>query len=166
MPDDELKDVMIPTALSPLDNDVDFGGDNATMDEVLELHNKIEGFARAIRHIRSKMNARMVEWIQANSDIEVGTVRYYVGGTKKYKAKDDTLVMEALYTLFEGDQASVMACMSANPWKPGQIRKLLEAATDVQLDWDFDGLFDTVEQLDLKTGKPKRGLQKADSKFL
>lgn len=156
----------IPQTLIAVSEQVDEISPNAPMEDVLGLHMHLELFAKALRYVKKQMEARMIQWINANGDIECGTVRYYVGPDKKVKPIDNPKILETLYMVLEGDEAAVCQCMSSSPWKYGGIRKLLEGC-EGQIDAPpFDDLFATIEEDDLKTGKPKKKLQQADQRFL
>ncbi len=158
--DDKALEVFIPMCLDWTNQELETIDVKSTLDRVMSIHERLEVLNKAMCFMRQELERRMIDWINANGDIVVGTVRYYVGKKKTTKAKDNSTVLDMLYTALAGDESMVCKCMSANPWKHGTIRGILD---DDKL---FDMLFETTEQMDLKTGKPKRGLQRVDSKYL
>lgn len=132
---------------------------DATQDEVLDVLGRIAAAKDAIRELGSMAEEAAIQWIEANGDIEVGDVRYYVGTNRTTKCTDTRATMEAALNATGGDIDAMCELLSSGAWKPGACRKTLSPD-------DFDMLFTTSETLDLKTGKPKRGLQRVDQRFI
>lgn len=149
----------IPQALVPFHDQLGALTPISTVEDVLEIYMAAEMHAKAMRWLKQQVEKLMIDHINANGDIEVGPVRYYVGNTKKVKAIDNSQVLNALYEKLAGDEEQVCLCMSSNPWKPGGIKKLLDDEKK------FDELFTTTTVDDLKTGKPKKGLKRIDSRY-
>ena len=103
----------------------------------------------------------VMAWMKANgiTDLEVSEdIRYYVGTVKRTKILDLRATAEAILDATGGDLDAFCEALSANAIKPGHAKKLLGKA--------WGDHFDVTEELDLKTGKPKKALKLADKRYL
>lgn len=130
-----------------------------TPDDALALGMRIDGWIARMRELKAAWEECMIALIRQHGEIVNGDLRYYIGTDKTTKATDQQKVLETLMDKLGGDIELVCSCLSANAWKPGACRKLLPPES-------FDALFVTTEKPDLLTGKPKRGLQKVDQRFI
>lgn len=122
-----------------------------------------EAAAEVVRRVKSAL----VQWIEANRDIEVGDVRYYVGVEKKTKPLIPPPAMfRRLAELLGGDEEATLACLASAAFKHGEVKGRLAESLGEQADAIYAELFETIEELELKTGKPKKSLQSVNKKFL
>lgn len=120
-------------------------------DEVMELHTNVCGMLARIKQIKKDVEQGMIAWMEANgTDLVIGDHRYYIGHNKKYKAKDQRAAIERLLDACGGDLEMFSGLLASGAIKPG--------AAKVALEGDFDKHFDTITELDLKTGKPRKVL--------
>ena len=131
----------------------------ATADDMLELITQAEAAVQFAREAKRLAEDACIAWINVHGqDLSYGDVRYYVGTESKSQAKSHEDVITAIAMLAEGDLAGVAECLSSDAWKVGSTRAKLG-------DEQFATLFETTKKLDLKTGKPVRGLQKVNKAF-
>lgn len=124
--------------------------------------NKLQRLKELVREIERDMTARLIEWIQANGDLEIGELRYYVGTEKKTRCNDVRGTLAALLELFAGDLDRVAECLGSSAWKHGAIKKALEEIGQAA---KFPELFTVTEETDLKTGQPAKKLMTVNPKF-
>jgi len=132
--------------------------DESSAAQVCEAIDRIDAVKRRIKEIEVTFKDALIEWINLNGDIEIGTKRYYVGTTKKVKPRDMIRLCEAAITAAEGDFETFADSLSANAFKPGACKKLLGD----QWGQHFE---ETIDE-DIKTGKPKKTVQVIDERFV
>ena len=84
-------------------------------------------------------------------NVQTDTARYSVGTVKDTKCRDVRATLEALFEATGGDWEAVARCLSSSAWKHGAAREPLGEK--------WDECFEVVERMDLKEGKPKKGVQ-------
>lgn len=131
----------------------------ATREEILQAMDFIALLKEATKLLASRMEQASIEWISQNGEITNGDLRYYIGSNREYRCNNPTDALDKLLNAAGGDLSMVAGCLSAAAWKPGATRTALGEEA-------FKELFESRTTLDLKTGKPKLGLKKIDTKFL
>lgn len=131
--------------------------DESDAEQVCEAIDRIDQAKRTMKEIDAALKESLIDWINRNGDITIGTKRYYVGTSKKTKPIDIERLCEAAITAAQGDFAAFAEALSANAFKPGACKQLLGGQ------WD-DHFTVEVDQ-DVKTGKPKKSMQMIDEKF-
>lgn len=134
-------------------------GEQTPVETLLQAGDQIARLGEFHRQVKQMWEAKMVEHINRHGPVEVGDVRYYVGTVKKTKCLDVPGTVEALLSRVEGDFGRFCEHLSTGAVKYGAARETL--APD-----DFDRLFVTEVEQDLKEGKPVKRLQKADQRFI
>jgi hypothetical protein len=128
----------------------------ATREEVIEALNVRAAMKARMREIDAAFEEAVIAWITEHGEIECGDVRWYVGTEKTTRCIDQG---ELLRTLLETRGVdAVGACLASGAFKPGAAREVLGE--------HWNDHFTVTEKPDLKTGKPKRGLQSVDMRFL
>lgn len=155
----QLTTVSINDAINSLIDEVSSLSPEAPVEQVLTVRERIDAATQRLREVKGMIDDAMLQWINANGEIEHGTIRYYVGKTTTKKCRDNAKTIEAAYEAVEGDADRFAELLSSNAFKPGACSKVF---TDEQ----FDECFEVVEQQDVKTGKPKKSVHKVDSRFL
>ncbi len=135
----------------------------ATAEQILAVLDQVAIAQRQAREFKRLAEEAVIEWIDKHGELTVGDIRYYVGTTKTVKAVDNANIGDALLEVTGGDVDRLNECLTSNPWKHGQVRKVLEQFGAESM---FDDLFTTETRKDLKTGKPTRSLKRADERFL
>lgn len=130
-----------------------------TPDQVAAVLVRADGYIRRALDLKKQLEAALLEYVQERGPIEIGTVRYYAGTKKTTKCKDVASCLESLLTACGGDLGLVAQALAAQPVKHGAASKILGDA-------DYVRLFETVEEPDLKDGKPLKKLQRTDTRFL
>ena len=130
----------------------------AEADQVCKAIDKIDAYKRAIKDIDATFKEALIDWINRNGEVTLGTKRYYVGTTKKTKPRDLQRLTEAAITACQGDFAAFCEALSSNAYKPGKCREILGD------DWG-DHFYEEVVQ-DVKTGKPKKDVKVIDERFV
>lgn len=156
---DQLTAVSINDAINSLIAEVSALSPDAPVEQLLTVRDRIDAAMQRLREVKQMGDEAAIAWINANGDIEVGTVRYYVGVTKTKKCKDTAATVEAAYEAVEGDAGRFAELLSSNAFKPGACAKVMSEEV-------FAEHFEVIEQQDLKTGKPKKSVHKVDSRFL
>lgn len=127
----------------------------ATADDVLTCLGVVDRLKQITRDLTEQSEKAVIDWIGQNGELTCGDVRYYVATNKSTKCTDKERAVTAILSASGGDIAALARCMSSDSLKPGACRELLPPD-------EFDGLFETREVPDLKTGKPRVRLQKFD----
>jgi rubrerythrin len=115
----------------------------------------MDDMKRRVRELDAMLEGLLIEWIDANGDIEIGGVRYYVGKASRVKCRDVKATLDRLLTEFGGDLDRVSICLSSSAWKHGQVRR--EAGEQT-----YEQLFETTVAPELATGKPRREIKKSN----
>jgi ABC-type glycerol-3-phosphate transport system substrate-binding protein len=131
----------------------------ATSEQVLAAMDFVVTLAFVTNELKKRMEEAAIKWIQANGDLVDGDIRYYVGPNKSTKCLDLPGTLRALLEVSGGDLDAVVEVLSSGAFKPAKAKEVLGERAD--------GLFETKETTDLKTGKatgPR--LQKSDPRFI
>lgn len=131
----------------------------ASKDDVLTTIELVARMKQLTRELADKAETAAIAWIEQNGDITTGLVRYYAGTNKAVKCKDHDATLQAVLTATGGDVSAVARCLASSAWKHGACREVLPAD-------EYEGLFETVETKDLKTGTARQRLQKFDGTHL
>ncbi len=150
---------MSDDGLFEIQTSIDAITDKADAQIILDLINKVDWIGSRSRELKKELEPKLIAWIEANGDIEVGTVRYYIGNNKKDKCNDLPLTVQALFTACGGDFETFCSVLSANAIKAGAAKKLIGEDK-------FAKLFDTIIEKDIKTGKPVKMVHRVDSRFV
>lgn len=113
---------------------------------VLELYERVAGAKQQIREIDAALKCGMIEWINANGQIQHGTKRFYVGNKRTTKTKGKAAAIMAILDSTGGDLDALASLLVAEPIKPGAAKKQLGDEL-----WDVH--FEVLDVPDLKTGK-------------
>lgn len=132
----------------------------APVEVLADAIGKVDAAKRFLREVDADLTARLLEHVQANGPVTVGTVRYYAGTEKVTKVRDARQAMHLLLEATGGDVDTLAELQAANAWKPGACRTVLGDR--------WGEVFEVTEKTVLKDGKPVRavGLQRADERFL
>lgn len=95
------------------------------LDKVKEIMDVIDGAFRAMKEIKAKKDAALLEWIQANGEFEFGGNKYYVGRKKTVKCYDLSGCVESILSAAEGDWDEFVKSLSANAIKQAAAKTLL-----------------------------------------
>lgn len=133
-------------------------GTSAPAEAVAELLNTIQVLKREIRRVDDLFENIFIEWIQANGDLQIGDVRYYVGTPKDTKCINVPATLAALLEATGGDFDRVCGCLSSNAIKHGAAKKVLPED-------EFSKLFSVTEKVTLEEGKPKKSLLTKNDRY-
>lgn len=134
--------------------------DHATEDDALSALTFIARLKELTKQLNQQVEDGVIAFIQAHGDIEMGTVRWYVGPNKSTKCVNVKGAVEALMNATGGDFDAFCECLASGALKHGACSKVLSPET-------YNSLFETKEVTDLKTGVAKGAkLQKIDKRFL
>lgn len=149
------------TSLDGLQVAVSLVAVNSPVEQVMDLREKLAFMAGQIKALQQSMDARLMEWIEANGAITIGTRKIYVGTKKDTKCKDLKPALVALLEASGGDWEAFAECLSSNAIKYGAAKTVL--GEDV---WAQH--FEVVTKTELKEGeeKPVKQLVDFDEKFL
>lgn len=111
-----------------------------------------------VRVLNDSLKAKIIEWIEKNGEVTCGDTRFYVGTEKNTRCCDYKNTMIALLNATEGDLDRVVQCLASGAFKPGATGLVLDDGT-------YRTLFHTEDVKDLKTGKPRKTIVKADPRF-
>lgn len=130
----------------------------ASKDLAADMLGKVDALKQRTRELATRAEEIACGVIQLHGDIVIGDVRYYVGTEKTVKCANKAGTLESLLDATGGDFEAVCGMLSSDPFKYGAVRTAIGEER-------FDTLFKTETRIDLKTGKPLRGLQKFDGRF-
>lgn len=128
------------------------------VERVSVLLDRVKAAKDLIRQIEQYLTEKMIEYIDANGEITIGDVRYYVGPKKITKCIDVPGAVAALLIASEGDFGKLCEFFTSQPLKYGACKEPLGD--------QWDQFFRVEEVQDLKEGKPKKALQSVNTKFL
>lgn len=134
-------------------------GTSAPAEAVADVLNRVQVLTREIKRVKDLWEQIAIEWIQANGDLQIGDMRYYVGHPKTTKCNDIPATVEALMQATGGDFRAFCECLSAGAIKHGAAKKVLAES-------DFARLFSVTEQTSLEEGKPTKKLCSVNERFL
>jgi len=120
--------------------------------QVLRLRNILKDLVKVFD---ADLDKSLFEWLQANGELEVGEIRYYVGNEKKTKCKDRQATLEALLESTDGDVSGLTDALVKEPFKQGSVRGIVGHNRHAEL-------FETEKVEDTKTGKPKKSVKSID----
>jgi hypothetical protein len=129
----------------------------ATAEQIVTALDLVDMLKEAVDALGEQAEAAAIRYINANGDIEVGTVRYYVGTTRTTKVVDAAATCAELLDRVGGDFKEFTATLVAQPFKPNAARTVLGDS--------YNRFFHTKTVDDLMTGKPKRSLKRSDTRF-
>ena len=144
--------------LAALRKDVLAIHDEVDAGQVCQAIDKIDAYKRAIKEIDATFKQALIEWINRNGEVTLGTKRYYVGTTTKTTARDLERLTEAAITACQGDFGRFCEALSSNAYKPGKCREILGD------DWGIHFYEEVVK--DVKSGKPKKDVKMIDERFV
>lgn len=127
-------------------------------DDIAATLEKLAAYLERGKELKELLESRLKEIIEETGhDIEVGTVRYYVGDKRTTKCRD---AGEAVRSLLETLGAEGLApLLASQPLRYGACKQVLPAD-------EYDRLFEVVVERELKEGKPLKRLQKIDTRFI
>lgn len=130
-------------------------------EEVALLHGMIEELKRAAGEWLKSAKEAVLEYIEENGEFEVGGQEYSGKRNRTVKCVDTQGTIGHILDHSNGDESTLANMLGANPFKQGSVRSLIG-------DEDHSNCFETKwdKTLCVKTGKPKKHLQVADTKFL
>lgn len=131
-------------------------------EEVLDLREILAFMAGQMKELRERLDEKLIDWIDANGAIQVGSRRIYVGTKKDTKCRALKPALQALMESSGGDWEQFCACLSSNAIKYGAAKTVM--TPDV---WATH--FEVVEKTELKEDgkeKPIRQIVDLDETFL
>lgn len=137
---------------------------NATVEQCATIINMVDSAMSRAKDLKHDLELVLIEWIKANGDLTIGPVRYYLGSKKTYKLNSAEETLGDLLSLTGGKVDRIAALMSASPFKPAATRDALAEMGEPDL---FYQLFETIEETELREGKPVKvkKLQRVDTRF-
>lgn len=133
----------------------------ASVEEALDLWNRVERAKSLLREVSRDMEAQFLAWLQTQpgQSVECGDLRYYVGSKKTVKCIDTIAALNAVVDAAGMDPDAIGGCLAAQPFRFGATKKLIGEAV-------YAALFDETVEPDLMTGKPRRVVKVVDQRFL
>lgn len=135
---------------------------------IADVRSRLESYMKTGKELLEKLDDQMIRWISTNNrpiewsvDAAGNVRRFWIGESKSTKCKDPAAVLNVLLENFSVDD--VIACLAANAWKHGAIKKLLQGQGKGDL---YDGLFEVVTRQKLEGDEPKPQLQQMNTQFL
>lgn len=119
--------------------------DALPLEEVLTTLQKLEFMQGQIKALKSSLDARLVEYIQANGDIQIGTRRLYVGTKKTTKCVDVQAAVKAILEDCGGDVDMMARCLSSDALKFGASKTVLKPE-------NYDKFFKVTPKTELREG--------------
>lgn len=129
------------------------------LDPIAKAYGLLQALREMVKTLSETVDEAVADKIREDGPFVLGEEKFYVGKTKK----TEQIVSHAdLYLLLMnmtgGDLGAVVSCMSANAWKHGTIKKLLEEKLPNGADAEiaYLKLFSVKEEDEVKTGKPTK----------
>jgi hypothetical protein len=130
----------------------------AAADTVLLWLDRTASLVPRAKALRADLEARAVDWIEANGDLVFGDMRYTAGHRSFTKCVDVPRGVEALLTVVGGEPAGLAAYLKSDPFRYGSCRSALSPAEYVRV-------FRTECRVVLRDGRPVRQLRRVDDRF-
>jgi hypothetical protein len=125
--------------------------------EFQQADDAVKVMGEFVADAKSRIAELKLEWIDARGeDMVIGDVRYYAGEAKTDKCRDAKRLLDTFITEHSIDDLA--ACLSSNAFKPGACKPILGNA------WGEH--FVTESKPVIKEGKPVRGLQAINTRFV
>jgi hypothetical protein len=135
-------------------------GPDTPTEVIAEVLNRMSFVKQEAKRIGDLLESQLVERIKATKeDIQIGTVRYYVGQDKKITVRNNAGALQTLFTICGGDMDRFAGCLSSGWLKNGTVRKLTQ---EMECPEKWDEIFEATEKDELREGK----LKSSDSRFL
>lgn len=122
--------------------------DSASAELAAAALDKVRLWNELGRELKAKLEAAMIRFIQANGEVTIGPVRYYVGTKKTTKCLDNGEAVKSMLEL--GGVELLRDVLSSSAFKHGAARKRL---AELGCEDVYDRLFETSEEQELKDGK-------------
>lgn len=132
--------------------------DTATREQVLQSIGIMANLKAKVKELDANHKAALLAWIQFNGEIEDGETRYYVGSEKRTKCNNNRQAIEAILNACAGDVDSLAACIASDGLKHGACKTVLGED-------GYKEHFTVIVTEDVKTGKPKRKVLTASTRF-
>lgn len=129
----------------------------ASVDEIAEALTVVESFKHIAKELEVELKRRMLEHVEENGPVKIGTIRYYAGSNRTVKCRDSGVTLEALLKATGGDVEQIAKLFASQPFKHGACRDVLGD--------EWAKCFETADATVLKEGKPVKELQTADVRF-
>lgn len=123
----------------------------ASIEDVADALITLEGMAQRIKELRAEADAAILERIRESGDFTIGDNLYTLAKQKKVKCRDVSATTSTLLEVTGGDLEKFVGCLSANGYKPGAVKRVLEECGAVGE--TFDVLFETVYDDEVKVTK-------------
>lgn len=133
---------------------------SAPVEVVLEARSKLAFMAEQVQAMKKRLDAQLIDWIEANGAITCGTKRLYVWNKKETKCNDLAKAIECLMNDCNGDFDMLCRCLSVNAIKYG-------AAKTVMKPEHYEQHFTQIVKTELREGveTPVKQLQESDERF-
>jgi hypothetical protein len=129
-------------------------------DSIGMLYSRLQSAKQFLAMLSKLIEAGTIAYIQENGEFEDMGIRYYVGPDVTIKCRDVGIAFDQLLTVLDLD--SVKDLLAAGAWKPAAVR---DALKDIGKEEMYDVLFDEKAGVEVKTGKPRRVLNRVDKQF-
>lgn len=161
-------------------------------EDLLDVMMLADRLAADLKAVRNLLDSVVLDWIKGNGSIQVGDVRYYVGPVTNVKCLqpehavqalfrkaapggwDAVRILETMLTESGGDLEAAGQALGGYLDQALEIFAgaflssggLKEGAAKKALGEDFLLYFSVSQVDDVKTGKPKQEVKKADDRFM
>lgn len=126
----------------------------ATDEDFLAAQDLEASLKQIVRDYSARLEEAAIAYIQRRGgSVETLTARFYVGTAKTTKCRDVPRAVDAVLQACGGDFDRLMECLASQPLKHGACKAVLGD--------EWERHFEVTERLDMKTGKPARGVKKA-----
>ena len=124
------------------------------LEPIARAYGLLQAVKRMHEALSEAVDEAVAEKVRVDGPFVLGEDKFYVGKKKTTKPKVTSLPLyDRLMAATDGSIEEVLDCLSANAWKHGAVRTLLEEHGAASV---FDELFETKEEDEVKTGKPTK----------
>ncbi len=120
----------------------------SSIEEISSNMDMLAAMKSRIRDLERQFKEQLLEYIQTNGSVTIGTTRYYAGTEKETNCFDVAGAVEALMIACGGDLRLFCGLLAKGGIKPGAAKAMLPDS--------FHNYFVTEEKVTLETGKPTK----------
>lgn len=126
-----------------------------SLDDIMSTRERLIFMASAIKALKEKMDAALIEWLEANGEIRIGSRKIFVGHKKDTKCKSLRPALEALMNECGGDWELFCSCMASDAIKHGAAKSVMGEKWSEHFEVRHKPEIKEVVDVDEKFLKPK-----------
>jgi len=133
-----------------------------TGEDYVTVAGQLKAFKELAADFDRALKDRALYIIRDTGEFTVGDIRCYEGTKNTKSVPDNRASMRLALKITDGDADAIADLLCADAFKPGALRALAEEKGCAA---EADALIEVKTQIDVASGKPKRGLQQVDTRY-